>query len=69
MKKSLNFFFRPKHGLQYLPAYVFTYRHYIFTDKLTKPLQKVTGSIIIPLQKGINGIGSWLTEKKICSSQ
>lgn len=24
----------------------------------------MTGSIIIPLQKGINGIGSWLTEKK-----
>lgn len=34
-----------------------------FTDILTKPLQKVTASVVIPLQKGVNGIGLWLTEK------
>lgn len=35
-----------------------------FTDALTKPLQKITSSIVIPLQKGVNGLGLWLTEKK-----
>ena len=35
-----------------------------FTDVLTKPLQKVTSAVVIPLQKGVNGIGLWLTEKK-----
>ncbi len=34
-----------------------------FTDVLTKPLQKVVSTVIIPLQKGVNGIGLWLTEK------
>ena len=34
-----------------------------FTDALTKPLQKITSSFIIPMQKGVNGIGLWLTEK------
>ncbi len=34
-----------------------------FTDILTKPLQKITSSVVIPLQKGVNGIGMWLTEK------
>lgn len=34
-----------------------------FTDVLTKPLQKVTSMVVIPLQKGVNGIGLWLTEK------
>lgn len=34
-----------------------------FTDFLTAPLAKVTSKMIIPLQKGVNGIGLWLTEK------
>lgn len=34
-----------------------------FTDVLTKPLQKMVSTVIIPLQKGVNGIGLWLTEK------
>ena len=34
-----------------------------FTDALTKPLQKITSAVIIPMQKGVNGIGLWLTEK------
>ena len=34
-----------------------------FTDVLTKPLQRITSSIVIPLQRGVNGIGLWLTEK------
>lgn len=34
-----------------------------FTDVLTKPIQNITSSVVIPLQKGVNGIGLWLTEK------
>lgn len=34
-----------------------------FTDVLTKPLQKMVSTVIVPLQKGVNGIGLWLTEK------
>ncbi|MCM1308161.1 MAG: rod shape-determining protein MreC [Butyrivibrio sp.] len=34
-----------------------------FTDVLTKPLQNMASTVIIPLQKGVNGIGLWLTEK------
>ena len=35
-----------------------------FTDVLTKPLQKVTSAVVIPLQRGVNGFGMWLSEKK-----
>lgn len=35
-----------------------------FTDVLTKPLQKMVSTVVIPLQKGVNGIGLWLTEKR-----
>lgn len=35
-----------------------------FTDKLTKPIQSATSKVVIPLQKGINGIGLWLTERQ-----
>lgn len=35
----------------------------LFTDVLTKPIQQVTSKLIVPLQKGVNGIGLWLTEK------
>lgn len=34
-----------------------------FTDILTNPIQKATSKVILPLQKGVNGIGLWLTEK------
>lgn len=34
-----------------------------FTDILTKPLQNITSSVVIPLQKGVNGFGLWLTDK------
>ena len=65
MKKKIKFFLSPKTWLTILACVCFLLIGItFFTDKLTKPLQKVTGSIIIPLQKGINGIGSWLTEKK-----
>lgn len=65
MKKKFKFFLSPKTWLTILACVCFVLIGItFFTDKLTRPLQKVTGSIIIPLQKGINGIGSWLTEKK-----
>lgn len=34
-----------------------------FTDVLTNPIQKAASKVILPLQKGVNGIGLWLTEK------
>lgn len=34
-----------------------------FTDILTKPMQKVTSAVIVPLQRGVNGMGLWLTQK------
>ena len=33
-----------------------------FTDKLTAPVQNVLSYVITPLQKGINGMGLWLTD-------
>lgn len=34
-----------------------------FTDKLTAPVQNALSYIITPLQKGINGMGLWLTDR------
>lgn len=55
MKKKFKFFLSPKTWLTILACVCFLLIGItFFTDKLTRPLQKVTGSIIIPLQKGIN---------------
>ena len=34
-----------------------------FTDKLTSPVQNALSYVIGPLQKGINGMGLWLTDR------
>lgn len=34
-----------------------------FTDRLTAPVQNALSYIITPLQKGINGMGLWLTDR------
>ena len=34
-----------------------------FTDKLTSPVQNALSYVIEPLQKGINGMGLWLTDR------
>lgn len=34
-----------------------------FTDKLTYPVQNVLSYVLSPLQKGINGMGLWLTDR------
>ena len=34
-----------------------------FTDKLTAPVQNALSYIITPLQKGINGMGPWLSDR------
>ena len=36
---------------------------FFFTDKLTAPVQNVLSYVITPLQKGINGMGLWLTDR------
>ncbi len=64
MKHKIKNFFTAKVWLTILCLICFgfigiTY----FTDVLTTPLTKVTSYLIIPLQKGVNGMGLWLTEK------
>ena len=64
MKHTIKNFFTAKVWLTILCLICFgfigiTY----FTDVLTTPLTKVTSYLIIPLQKGVNGMGLWLTEK------
>ena len=34
-----------------------------FTDKLTAPVQNLISYVTVPLQKGINGVGLWLTDR------
>ena len=64
MRNKLKSFFTAKVWLILLVCVCFFFIGLtFFTDVLTKPLQKVTSSVIIPLQKGVNGIGLWLTEK------
>ena len=65
MKKKFKFFLSPRIWLTILTAACFILIGItFFTDKLTAPLQKITSTIVVPLQKGVNGIGLWLTEKK-----
>lgn len=65
MKNKLKKYFTAK---VWLSIFVFICFAFIgityFTDILTKPLQKISSAIVIPMQKGVNGIGLWLTEKK-----
>jgi rod shape-determining protein MreC len=65
MKKKFKFFLPAKTWLTILAVVCCLFIGVtFFTDVLTKPLQKLTSSIIVPLQKGVNGIGLWLTDKK-----
>ncbi len=64
MKKKPKFMLTSKMWLTILTfACFFFIGLTFFTDILTKPMQKITSSVIIPLQKGVNGIGLWMTEK------
>ena len=65
MKKKFKFFLSPRIWLTILTMVCFTLIGItFFTDKITAPLQKAASKIIIPLQRGVNGIGLWLTDKK-----
>lgn len=65
MKNKLKKFFSAKVWLTIFVCICFFFIGLtFFTDILTKPLQKITSSVVIPLQKGVNGLGMWLTEKK-----
>ncbi len=64
MKGKLKKFFSAKVWMTILVCICFFFIGLtFFTDVLTKPLQKITSAVVIPLQKGVNGIGLWLTEK------
>lgn len=64
MKNKIKNFFTAKVWLTILCLVSFAFVGITyFTDILTAPLAKVTSQLIIPLQKGVNGMGLWLTEK------
>lgn len=62
MKHKFKFLLSPKTWLTILTCVCFALIGLtFFTDILNKPLQKVTSTVVIPLQKGVNGIGLYLT--------
>lgn len=64
MKKKLKQFFTFKVILGILTTIcVVLIGVTLFTDKITGPIRDAASAVIIPLQKGINGIGLWFTEK------
>ncbi len=64
MKHRFKFFLSPKLWLTILALVCFGLIGVsFFTNFLDKPLQKVTSAVVIPLQRGVNGIGLWITGK------
>ena len=64
MKKKLKNIFSSKIWLTILTGICLAFICVsFFTDIFTKPLQNASSTIIVPLQKGVNGIGLWLTQK------
>ena len=39
------------------------YRNQLFTDKLTTPLRNAISTVVIPVQRGMNYIGLWISDK------
>lgn len=64
MKKKLKNIFSSKIWLTILTGICLVFIGLsFFTDIFTNPLQNAASGIIVPLQKGVNGIGLWLNEK------
>ena len=62
MKHKFKFLLSPKTWLTILSCICFALIGLtFFTDVLDKPLQRVTSTVVIPLQKGVNGIGLYIT--------
>lgn len=64
MKKKLKNIFSSKIWLTILTCICLVFIGLsFFTDIFTNPLQNAASNVIVPLQKGVNGIGLWLNEK------
>lgn len=64
MKKKTKTSFKSKNILIVLSIFCFSMISLsFFTDMSTGPLKSVSNFIIIPIQKGINNVGLWLTDK------
>lgn len=64
MRKKLSSFIDSKYILIALTALCFLFiGTSFFTDKLTTPLRNAVSIVVVPLQKGMNNIGMWLSEK------
>ncbi len=64
MRKKKSFNIPPKVYLIIFTFICFVFIGFtFFTDVFTKPLSNITASVIIPMQKGVNGIGLWLSER------
>ncbi len=64
MKKKLSSILQPKNVLIALSVLCIAFiGSSFFTDKLTAPLRNAVSTVIIPLQKGMNYIGLWTSEK------
>ncbi|MDD3240697.1 MAG: rod shape-determining protein MreC [Lachnospira sp.] len=62
--KKLSSFMNSKYILIALTALCFLFiGTSFFTDKLTTPLRNVVSVVVVPIQKGMNNIGMWLSEK------
>jgi rod shape-determining protein MreC len=65
MKKKTKFTFKSKYILAILTVFCLGMILLTFTtDVSTGPLKTVSGIVIMPLQKGINKVGTWLTSNQ-----
>ena len=64
MRKKLESFLTSKYILIGLTVIcLFFIGTSFFTDSLTKPLQTAISYVVVPLQKGMNNIGLWISDK------
>lgn len=65
MKKKRNFVLKSKYLLAVLTVFCLGMIFLTFaTDMSTGPLKTVTGFVIMPIQKGINQVGGWLSSNQ-----
>ena len=64
MNKKLSNFFTAKRILIILSCICILFMGIsLFSDALTKPLRQAVSYVVIPLQKGMNNLGLWISDK------
>ena len=64
MRKKLASFMNSKYILIGLSALCLLFiATSFFTDKLTTPLRNAISTVVIPVQRGMNYIGLWISDK------